>query len=320
MLEGETGHRPRRDAELSGDFLAREERPLRVVPFSNVSGHATKGRGQAARGHAAAPFVRDDLWLATGLPDDRRGPVPPGHQLRESAERALGEQDSWTADEHRSFWRALLPAWPRQDAPRATGDRLGSLAVYLLRELLGENEAATTVRERKAAAMAVASALGVAPDTLRRRYMDRGVMRESEVTFAAGLAELPLWRVSRTDALDGARPLPRVQTTEPVADDEPAFPDYYVAVADPFVPPAIRVAFVNAHEVAPHESGLIGPAPVEHRSPDGQSEVRPWCPIGARLGIDGPRVIGWRWEDDWPYRCPSWQAAREQNARACSTR
>lgn len=143
------------------------------------------------------------------------------------------------------------------------------------------------------------------------KYLRHGRERESEVTFPSS-HDLPPWRLSRTDALEGARPLPRVATEEPREAPDPAFPfpDYYAAVTDsPPVPPGIRRAFVNAHEVAPHSAGLID-----------SSEDRPTCPIGARLGIDGPRALGWRWEDDWLYRCPSWQAAREQNARACSTR
>jgi len=245
-----------------------------------------------------------------------REPLPRGHRLRGPAELALEEQDSWTAEEHRAFWRALLPLWPRQKGPSVTGERLGSLAVYLL-ELLGQE--ADTFDPPSQTPAAVARALGVGVDTIRRRYIEPGAMRESEVTFAVSHPGLPPRRLSRTVALDGARPLPRVQTAQPKGDDEPGFPSYYVGVADPRVPAAIRAAFVNAHEIAPHSAGLVGRVPVAHRSPGDLREDRPWCPLGDRLGIEGPRGLGWRWDEDWLYSCPSWRAARDQNAQAAGT-
>lgn len=244
-----------------------------------------------------------------------REALPPG--LRGAAELALAEQDSWTADEHRGFWRAALSLWPRRKGPSVTSERLGSLAVYLLEQVGLEEE--DTFAPPSARPAAVARALGVSADSIRRKYIDPGAMRESEVTFAASHPDFPPWRLSRTVAFDGARPLPRVQTTEPKGDDEPDFPSYYVAVADPRVPAAIRAAFVNAHELAPHSAALIGAVPPEHRSPGSLTEDRPWCPIGDRLGIDGPRALGWRWEEDWLYSCPSWRAARDANQAARTT-
>jgi len=250
------------------------------------------------------------LWVATGLPDDRRAAITLGRPLRPRAELALAEQDSWTLGEHRCFWLALLPSWPRRDTARATRGRLRSLVAYLHDEKGLPKEAIRSVLigdNGKRAEL----------DTVTK-YLRHGRERESEVTFP-GSHDLPPWRLSRTDALEGARPLPRVATEEPREAPDPAFPfpDYYAAVTDsPPVPPSIRRAFVNAHEVAPHSAGLIGGVPVEHCAPGHPSEDRPSCPIGARLGIDGPRALGWRWEDDWLYSCLIWRAARERNARA----
>jgi len=240
-----------------------------------------------------------------------REALPPGHDLRGAAELALAEQDSWTADEHRGFWRAALSLWPRRKGPSVTSERLGSLAVYLLEQVGLEEE--DTFAPPSARPAAVARALGVSADSIRRKYIHPGAMRESEVTFAASHPDFPPWRLSRTVAFDGARPLPRVQTTEPKGDDEPDFPSYYVAVADPRVPAVIRAAFVNAHELVDHGPGAsIAPAPAECGSSNTLREVRPTCPIGDRLGIDGPRGLGWRWDEDWLYSCPTWRAARKR--------
>lgn len=237
------------------------------------------------------------LWVATGLLDDHRAPLGADHPLRAAAERALAAQDSWTADEHRLAWSLLLPCWPRKAGQVPTADRLGALAFYLAGCGIPRAE--------------VASILHVDADTpRRRRLLDRGAMRESEVTFAMpvsddwpdGLPPPSPWRLGRTFPYTGARPLPRVQTVEPVGDDEPTCPRYYVNVADsPPATSAIIAAFKSAHDAGPrtiHAAAFL-------------DEARPSCPIAEALGIDGPGRLGWDWDDDWLYCCPSWRAARD---------
>jgi len=207
------------------------------------------------------------------------------------------EQDSWSDDEHRAFWRVLLPLWPRPPRTQLTRERLEMLAFYLNERGLSRNE--------------VAQVLSKEPDTLRRNhYFERGLIGEVSLTFRLSSVSDPIFYPGAEPYLfEGVDRLPRVQDTEPRGQDEPRNPR--VAVVDPPPPTqTIRWAFQSAHRACPHTAEIIVPGSQLKTHPLRVDVYRPSCPIADRLGIDPSPGQAWEWEEDWVYRCPSWRAAR----------
>lgn len=99
------------------------------------------------------------LYLTSGFLDDPREPLVPGHTLYPLAAHALAWQAAWQGSwphghhQHRGFWQALLPLWPRERAQ--TRERRALLAAYLRR-------ACSLTRSE------IADLLCVHPDTIRR--------------------------------------------------------------------------------------------------------------------------------------------------------
>jgi len=56
--------------------------------------------------------------VLTGLLDDHRVPVAPGHRLYRAARWALERQDYWSDEQHAVFWGPALVWWPHAECPR----------------------------------------------------------------------------------------------------------------------------------------------------------------------------------------------------------
>ena len=110
-------------------------------------------------GHNELGYGR--LCLMTGLLDDSRTPVSPGHRLYERARHAFDRRDEWEPWEHGAFFTALLPEWPGS-GPKPTRDALSLALALLVCDGLNWREAA--------------DAIGVSHDTVR--FRDRSPQRE----------------------------------------------------------------------------------------------------------------------------------------------
>jgi hypothetical protein len=62
------------------------------------------------------------LLVRTGLADDRRVAVGPGHRLYRAARWALERQDYWSDEQHAVFWESALVWWPQAESRRLAED------------------------------------------------------------------------------------------------------------------------------------------------------------------------------------------------------
>lgn len=88
-------------------------------------------------------------------------------------------------NEHRDFWEATLPLWPRNSGKRANSDTLAWVVAWL--------------RTRGHTDAAIASALGYPLDTLRRQ---RVLTVADEVRLDQAMGEVPLPWICSFDAGD----------------------------------------------------------------------------------------------------------------------
>ena len=149
-------------------------------------------------GRVGDPESPAPLYLCTGLDDDARRPLGRRHPHYRLALHALVWQDVWSAEEHRDFWTALLPLWPRERGQRRVVETEGWWAHELRRHGLDD--------------AAIAEALALDVDTVRRRRLhDVGEM----------VCHEQIERPRQLSAQYGpAPPLPRVHGPN---EDRPAF-------------------------------------------------------------------------------------------------
>ena len=71
-------------------------------------------RFQESRRSSPAKIRR--LLVRTGLKDDRRLAVGPGHRVYRAARWALERQDHWSDEQHAVFWEPALVWWPQAES------------------------------------------------------------------------------------------------------------------------------------------------------------------------------------------------------------
>jgi hypothetical protein len=179
----------------------------------------------------------DGLFLATGIDDDARQPLFPGHSAYRFFVHAQMQQDMWSNAQHRAFWTDhVRPArkgfgdpyhWPRRAGRPPVKETAAWWAFVLAREGLCLDEIAQVLYPNR-------------PDSFRRmRVIDRARQVYEEKIVTPGSTGGRPWRVMRTghdpepvfpsslaDGHDAGHlhpPLPRIFDSEPTDHDVLAF-------------------------------------------------------------------------------------------------
>jgi hypothetical protein len=132
--------------------------------------------GQSAARKKGPEEVSEGLCIVTGrLADARRTVTPTDGLLYAMALYALHEQASWSREQHKRFWSALDPYWPRAGRPNRT--QLFHLIVSEARDVLQLEEAE------------IADLLQISLGALRRsHYVQEADRVESEHPAAQSLS------------------------------------------------------------------------------------------------------------------------------------
>lgn len=173
-------------------------------------------------GQNPAENCPDHLDLETGVPDDDRAQLYPGHPLFDLFAFAWRWQDRWSLTEHADFWRAALLLWPH----RGGGERVRERLAWAIR----------AARHRGLSDDEAAAQLGYQRDSLRRMNVLSLADPEDHRDGAPGL---PTWAV--TDYV-----LPRVYGP---GDREPSSAAYPNVIAEPdeVSPYTAQLAVALAH-------------------------------------------------------------------------
>src|SRR4051794_12034624 len=82
------------------------------------------------------------LRLATGVDDDLRRVLEPGHELWPMALLAWRHQDGWSLEEHRRLMAAVVEVWPKQPGRRSVVETLAWWAGQLRADGFSDDEIA----------------------------------------------------------------------------------------------------------------------------------------------------------------------------------
>jgi hypothetical protein len=124
-----------------------------VVPLTPKTA-AEKSLGRIKRAENSKP-----LGLTTGIDDDERRILQPADEQYRLAAYAWRYQDDWSLEEHRDFWSAAMPHWPKAPGKRPLQDTLAWWTYVLRQAGRSEEEIAATwhIRSRRCAGTAVSS-------------------------------------------------------------------------------------------------------------------------------------------------------------------